>query len=61
MHMRVVEEVLPPGVQHRSHADRGAEMLGIGSDGLHRVGRRPEQDVVHGRLVLQRDAADRCR
>ena len=61
MDMRVVDQVLPPGVQHRGHANRGPEMLGIGGDGLHRLGRRSEQDVVDDRLVLQRDAGDRRR
>jgi hypothetical protein len=61
MDMRVMEEVLPPGVQHRGHADRGPEMLGIGGDCLHSLGRRPKQDIVDDRLVLQRDAGDRGR
>ena len=52
------EEVLSPSVQHRGHADRGPEMLGIGGDRLQRLGRRPEQDVVDDRLVLQRNAGD---
>jgi hypothetical protein len=55
------EEVLPPSVQHRGHADRGPEMLGIGGDGLHRLGRRAKQDVIDDRLVLQRNAGDRRR
>ena len=55
-----MEEVLAPGVQHRGHADCGAEMLWIGSDGLHRLGRRLEQDAVDHCLVLQRDAGERC-
>jgi hypothetical protein len=57
----VVEQVLPPGLQHRRHADRGAKMLGIGGDRLHRLGRRPEQDVVNRRLVLQGNRSDRRR
>ena len=42
MNMRVVDQALPPGVEHRSHANRNPEMLGIGGDGLHRLGRRSE-------------------
>ena len=30
MHMRMVVQVLPPGVQHQQHADRGAQVLRIG-------------------------------
>jgi hypothetical protein len=61
MDVRVVEEVLPPGVQHRGHAECDPEMLGIGRQGPHRLRCRPEQDIVDDRLVLQRDAGDRRR
>jgi hypothetical protein len=61
MDMRVVGQVLPPGVQHRGHADRSAEILAIGGARLHRLGRRPEQNVIDDRLVLHRDAGDRRR
>ena len=47
-----------PGVQHRRDADAGPEPLGIGGDRQHRLGRRPEQDVVDHRLVLIRDVGD---
>jgi len=56
-----MEEVLPPCVQHRGHADRGPEMLGIGGDGLHRLSRCSEQNIVDDRLVLQGDTGDRRR
>jgi hypothetical protein len=59
MNVRMMEEALSPGVQHRDHADLGAQMLGIGGDGAHRLGCRLEQDVVDDRLVLQRDRRDR--
>ena len=61
VHMRVMEQVLSPGVQHGDHAGLGAEVLGIGGDGAHRLGRRLEQDVVDDRLVLQGDRGDRRR
>jgi hypothetical protein len=36
-------------------------MFGIGGDGHERVGGGPEQEVVDGRLVVERDRADRRR
>jgi hypothetical protein len=42
MNVRMVEQALSPGVQHRDHADLGAQMLGIGGDGADRLGRRLE-------------------
>ena len=50
-----------PGVQHGGEADAGAEMFGIGGDGRQRLGRRLEQQVVDGGLVLERDRRDRGR
>ena len=38
-----------------------AQMLGIGCDCRQRLGGCPEQEVVDGRLVLERDRADRRR
>jgi hypothetical protein len=32
MHVRVMQEILPPGVQNAEEADGGAEMFGIGGD-----------------------------
>ena len=40
--MRMMVQVLPPGVQHGDEPDLGAEMLGIGGDGAQRLGRRLE-------------------
>ena len=50
-----------PGVQHGGEADARAEMLGVGGDGDEGVGGGPEQEVVDGGLVLERDGADRGR
>ena len=55
--MRVVEEVLAPGVQDCDHASLSTEMLVVGGDDAHRFGRRLEQDVVDDRFVLQ---TNRC-
>ena len=48
-------------MQHRGDGDLGAEMLGVGSDGEHGLGRGLEQGVVDHRLVLVGDVADLCR
>ena len=52
---------MSPGVQHTEEADLRTEMLGVGGDGAQRLRRRPEQDIVHHGLVLERDDLDLCR
>ena len=61
MDVRMMLQGLAPGVEHRGHADLGAEMLGIGGDGGERLGRGAEQDRIDGGLVLEGDRADRRR
>src|SRR5262245_50674378 len=46
MHMRMMLEVLTPGVQDGGDADVGPEMLGIGGDGGDRLGCRREQQPI---------------
>jgi hypothetical protein len=50
-----------PGVEHGGDADPGAQVLGIGGDGEHGVGRGLEQQIVDHGLVLVGDVGDRCR
>jgi hypothetical protein len=52
MDMRMVVQVLAPGVEHGDEADLGAEMLRVGRDASQRLGRGSEQDGVDRRLVL---------
>jgi hypothetical protein len=52
MHVRVVRQRRPPGVQHQRGADLRTQMLGIGRDGAQRLGRHLEQQTVDHRLVL---------
>ena len=47
-----------PGVEDGEHTDAGAEMLGIGRDGDHGLGRGLEQDIVDRGLVLVGDVGD---
>jgi hypothetical protein len=46
-------------MQHRGDANPGTQMLGVGCDRKHRLGRRLEQKAVDFRLVLPGDGADR--
>ena len=57
----MVGERRAPGVQHGSEADARAEMLRVGGDGDQRLSGGPEQEVVDGGLVVERDGADRSR
>ena len=59
--MRMMGERRAPGVQHGGEADARAQMSGIGRERGQRLGRRSEQEVVDGGLVLERDRADRSR
>jgi len=59
--MRVVHQVLSPGVQHGQEADLRAQMLGVGGDAAQCLRRRPEQDVVDHDLVLEGDDGDLVR
>ncbi len=58
VHMRVVGQCRAPGVQDGQDADASAEMLGIGGDGEHGLGRGLEQQIVDHRLVLIGDVGD---
>ena len=59
--MGVMGERRAPGVEDGGEADAGAEMLRVGGDGGQRLGGGPEQEVVDGGLVVERDRADRRR
>ena len=59
--VRMVGERRAPGVQHGGEADARAQMLRVGGDRGQRLGGGPEQEVVDGGLVLERDGADRRR
>ena len=59
--VRMVGQRRAPGVQHGGEADARAQMLRVGGDRDQRLGGGPEQEVVDGCLVLERDGADRRR
>jgi hypothetical protein len=61
MDMEMMGQRRTPGVQNGGEADTRAQMLGVSRDRQQRLGGGPEQQVVHGGLVLERDRADRRR
>ena len=58
MQMRMMKQVLAPGVQHGEEADLGAQVLGIGGDGAQGLGGGAEEQAVDERLVLIGDGGD---
>ena len=54
-------QVLAPRVKHGDEADLGAEMGWVGGDRAQCLGRRPEQNGVDRRLVLEGDLGHRRR
>jgi hypothetical protein len=48
-------------MENRGHADLGAQMFGIGSNGDHGLGTGFEQQVVNDPLILIGDVGDRLR
>ena len=61
MQVRMVEQVLAPGMEDRDEADASAEVFRISSDGLQCFGSGLKQDVVDHRLVLVGDRGDLLR
>ena len=59
--MGMMGERRAPSVEDGGEADARAQMLRIGGDRDERLGCGPEQEVVDGGLVLERDGADRRR
>ncbi len=59
MDMRVMVEILAPGVEHGDETGFSPQMPRIGGDRLQCLGRRPEQDGVDCLLVLERDLGNR--
>ena len=53
MHVRVKQQVLPPGVQNAEEADGGSQVFGISRDLQQGVGAGLEQQTVDLLLVLQ--------
>ncbi len=58
MNMRMVEQVLPPGVEYGEESDFGTQVLGIGGDGAQRLGCGTEKDAVEDPFVVEGDGGD---
>jgi len=56
--VRVMGHGRAPGMENRGDADAGAEVLGIGRDRDHCLGRGLEQQIVDHGLVLVGDIGD---
>jgi len=56
--LRVVQQVLPPGMKHGEKADAGARMSGGAGDGEQRFGGGAEQNVVDHLFVEKGDFSD---
>ncbi len=56
--MRVLEQILPPGVQHGEKADLCPQTFGIGRDGGQGLGRGSEQNAVDETFVLVSNGRD---
>jgi hypothetical protein len=46
MHVRMMQQILPPRVQDRYEADLGAQMFGVGGDRAQRLGAGAKQQIV---------------
>ena len=58
MQVWMMDERLPPGVQHGEEADLGAEVAGVGGDRAQRLGDGAEEQSVDDGLVLRGDLGD---
>ncbi len=52
MQMRMVHQILSPGMEHGQHSNLCAEMFWIGGDPQQRISRSAKQHVVADLLVL---------
>src|SRR5664279_1169619 len=53
MHMRMMQESLPPGMENGEEPDLGTQVLRIGGDLQEGLGHGPEQQAINQGLVLQ--------
>jgi hypothetical protein len=52
MKVRVMMQILAPGVKHGQEADIRSQVLGVTGNGLQRLGRGPKEDAIDGAFVL---------
>ena len=58
MHVWMVGECLPPGMQDRNESDFGTEVFGIGGNGPERLDRYLEQHPIDQWFVVVSDRGD---
>lgn len=58
MQVRMVEDVLSPGMENGKDTDFGAEMLRVGGKGEKRSGSRAKEDAVNDSLILKREGRE---
>ena len=58
MDMGMVEQILPPGVEHGEETDFGTQVRGICGDDAQRVCRSTEKNAVYDPFVEKSDCGD---
>jgi hypothetical protein len=58
MHVRVVQQVLTPGVKHGKKAEACPQMSPIGSDGEQGLGHGAKQESIEAALILQTQVSE---
>ena len=58
MQVRMMQQILAPGVKDGEESDSGAQVLGIGGDGEQGLRSGAEQNAVHDPFVLERDGGN---
>lgn len=61
MQMRMVDEILAPGVENGKETDLSAKMFGIGGNGLEGFSRGAKKNAVNSPFVLQGDIGNLLR
>ena len=61
MHMRMMMELLPPGMQHPQKADLRTSMLGVSRNRLEGLRHRLKQQRIHRARILQRQGTQGTR
>jgi hypothetical protein len=58
MQMRMVEQILSPGMKHGEETDFGAEVLGVGGNPQQGFRGGSEENAVDDALVLKRESGN---
>src|SRR6202030_1018775 len=61
MEVRIMMQILSPGMEHRHEADLRAQMFGVGGDLQESLGRGAKEHAVNNPLVLEGQGRDHLR